>query len=73
MEKISTYCPEDTLHYSNFLETSNVFVCFFLQAIAHGVLAGDIDYVKRLLSGKDKYNINFKNMVSIFIGLCLMR
>ena len=41
-------------------------LCLFLQAIAHGVLAGDIDYVKRLLSGKDKYNVNFKNMVSIF-------
>lgn len=36
-----------------------------LQALAHGVLAGDLQYVKRMTAGPEKYNINFRNMVNI--------
>lgn len=31
-------------------------------SIAHGVLAGNICYVKQLLENKDKFNVDFKNM-----------
>ncbi|XP_076111429.1 uncharacterized protein LOC143079751 [Mytilus galloprovincialis] len=31
-------------------------------ALAHGVLAGDLQYVKRMTAGPEKYNINFRNM-----------
>lgn len=31
-------------------------------ALAHGVLAGDVQYVKRMTGGQEKYNVNFRNM-----------
>ena len=35
-----------------------------LQDLAHGVLAGDLEYVKNLLNSKRKLNVNIKNFVS---------
>ena len=44
-----------------------LYVGFFvskLQDLAHGVLAGDVQYVRNLLTSNRKLNINIKNLVS---------
>ena len=43
----------------------------YLQDFAHGVLAGDVQYVKNLLTSSRKLNINIKNLVSLVKHLLL--